>query len=44
MTFKIYLIKFDVGRLILSSEIKEELLHIPVEQGVEVCLDVIENN
>jgi len=34
------LIKFVVGRLILSSEIKEELLHIPVEQGVEVCLEV----
>jgi len=34
------LVKFVVGRLVLCGEIEEQLLHIPVEQRVEVSLEV----
>jgi len=34
------LVQFVVGRLIFSGEIKEQLFHVPVEEGIEIGLEV----
>ena len=38
MDFKFNLVQFVVGRLIFSGEIKEQLFHVPVEEGIEIGL------